>query len=117
MMWPGMKKASTRTYMASGLEYNLKFGKYFRFESFSPEVSWEEMHLDLLPNLPILHRIEFVNNFDPLVTSRFHTWLSEYEELDEPYQHPMTGLMNIGQIISEVEGKPYKVRYQVRRLV
>ena len=101
--------SGTRTYMTSGLEYNIKFGKYFRFESFSPEVSWEDMHQDLLPNLPILQRMELVNNFDPLVPSRFQTWLSEYEELDDLYQHPMTGLMNIGQIISEVEGKINKV--------
>jgi len=99
----------TRTYITSDLEYNLKFSKYFRFESFSPEVSWEEMHQDLLPNLPIIQRIELVNNFDPLVPSRFQTWLSEYEELDDLYQHPMTGLMNIGQIISEVEGKINRV--------
>ena len=101
--------SGTRTYMTSDLEYNLKFGKYFRFESFSPEVSWEEMHQDLLPNLPVLQRMELVNNFDPLVPSRFQTWLSEYEELDDLYQHPMTGLMNIGQIISEVDGKINKV--------
>jgi len=99
----------TRTYMTSGLEYNLKFGKYFRFESFSPEVSWDDMHQDLLPNLPIIHRMEMVNNFDPLVPSRFHTWLSGYEELDDLYQHPMTRLMNIGQIISEVEGKFHRI--------
>ena len=106
------EESGKRTYMTPDLEYNLKFEKYFRFETFSPEVSWDEMHLDLLPNLPIIHRMELVNNFDPLVTSRFHTWLSEYEKLDEPYQHPMTGLMNIGQIISEVEGKPY--RFDIR---
>jgi len=99
----------TRTYMTSDLEYNLKFGKYFRFESFSPEVSWEDMHNDLLPNLPILQRREMVNNFDPLVPSRFQTWLSEYEKINDLYQHPMTGLMNIEQIISEVEGKINKV--------
>ena len=99
--------------MTSGLEYNLKFGKYFRFESFSPEASWEDMHQDLLPNLPILHRMELVNNFDPLVPSRFQTWLSEYEELDDLYQHPMTGLMNIGQIFSEVEGKLNRVEIRL----
>ena len=99
----------TRTYMTSGLEYDIKFDKYFRFESFSPEVPWEEMHLDLLPNLPMLQRMEIVNNFDPLVPSRYQTWLSEYEELDNLYQHPMTGLMNIGQILSGEDGTINKV--------
>ena len=99
------EERKTRTYLTSDLEYNLKFGRYFRSEAFSPEVSWETMHQDLLPNLPILHRMELVNNFDPLVPARFQTWLNEFEELDNLYLHPMTGLMNIGQIISEVEGK------------
>ena len=106
---PRIEANRTRTYLASDWEYDIKFGKYFRFESFTPEVPWEDMHGDLLPNLPVLQRVELVNNFDPLVPSRFQSWISEYEILDNPYQHSMTRLMNIGQIISGAEGKRNKV--------
>lgn len=101
--------SGTRAFMTEGLEYELKFRKYFRFDSFSADAPWEDMHQDLLPNLPMLQRMEMVNNFDPLVPARYQTWLSEYNKLDERDRHQMTELMNIGQFISEANGQIQKI--------
>ncbi len=98
----------TRTFITSDLEYDLKFRKYFRFETFSPEVPWKDMRQDLLPNLPMLQRMEMVNNFDPLVPVRYQTWMEEYNKLTGKDQHQMTDLMRIGEIVSESDGQVHK---------
>lgn len=92
------ERKSSRIYIDQGLEYDLKFNKYFRFETFWPEVPWNEMHQDLVPNLPMLKRLETVNNFDPLVPAQFSKWLAEFNHLEPGRQGQMAGLMNIGQI-------------------
>jgi len=98
-----------RTFMPADLEYDLKFSKYFRFESFSPETPWAEMHQDLLPNLSILQRIEMVNNFDPILPARFQIWITEYNKLDDRNSHQMTDLMNIIEVVSETDGEIQRV--------
>jgi len=85
--------------MDPDLEYDLKFKRYFRFESFIPESQWNEMHRDLLPNATILNRVEMVNNFDPLVPAEYNLWLDEFNKLEQGSQGQMIKLMNIGEII------------------
>ena len=102
----------SRTFLPDDLEYHLKFNKYFKFDSFPADGLWEEMHQDLLPNIPILQRIEMANNFDPLVPDRFQTWMVEYNKLADRDQHKMTGLMNIGRFISESGGQVIKTEYE-----
>jgi len=94
----------TRVFITADLEYDLKFNKYFKFESFDPEISWNEMHQDLLPNIPMLSRIEMVNNFDPMVPGRYQTWLDKFNELEIGTQNLMTDLMNIDEIIFASKG-------------
>ena len=88
-------KNQQRTFIAADLEYDLKFKKYFKFDTFEPGEAWGNLHVDLLPNLPILQRREMVNNFDPLVPARYYEWMEEYNRLDQREVHQMTGLMNI----------------------
>lgn len=99
---------ASRTFIASDLEYDLKFNKYFKFETFSPDSPWEDMHKDMVPNLPILQRAGMVNNFDPLVPGRFQNWIDAYNGLDDPARHQMTRLMGVGMIITQDEGKLQK---------
>ncbi|HDD62113.1 MAG TPA: hypothetical protein ENF22_06245 [Chloroflexi bacterium] len=108
------EKSETRTFLPEDLEYDLKFNKYFKFNSFTVDGPWEDMHKDLLPNLPILQRIEMVNNFDPLVPTRFQTWIAEYNGLAERDQHQMTGLMNIGQFVSESGGQVITTGHEIK---
>jgi len=107
----------SRTFLPDDLEYDLKFNKYFKFDSFTADVPWDDMHQDLLPNLPILQRIEMVNNFDPLVSTRFQTWIAEYNGLAERDQHQMTGLMNIGQFVSKSGDQVIKTEYDTEDTV
>jgi hypothetical protein len=93
-----------RVFIPADLEYNLKFKKFFRFESFNVDLPWEEMYQDLLPNLPLLQRIEMVNNFDPLVPARYQRWMDEYNKVDGKDLHPMTRMMKIGYIVSPAIG-------------
>ena len=94
-----------RLYIPAELEYDLKFTKYFKFDTFQPEADWNDMHLDYLPNLPVIQRLKLVNNFDPLVPARFQAWLEEFERIDNQSEHQMAGLMNIGSILTGEGGK------------
>lgn len=85
-----------RIWMPFSLEYDLKFKRYFRFDTFSPELDWEEMHQALLPNLPMLQGIEMVNNFDPIVSGIYQEWM---EGIDKEYPSPqILEMMDVGAV-------------------
>ncbi|GIV66377.1 MAG: hypothetical protein KatS3mg047_0770 [Bellilinea sp.] len=75
-----------RTYIPSSVENRLKFEKYLIFRDFNANLNWDEVKLLPLPNINMLAGIPMVNNFDPLVPSRFDQWMNwmdnlSYEEL------------------------------------
>lgn len=69
-----------RIYISPKLEYDLKFKRFMRFDTFQPDIDWSEMRRYLLPNLNLLDNVQIVNNFDPLVPGRYARWM---EALDD----------------------------------
>jgi hypothetical protein len=109
-----------RLWMPQDVEYNLKFNRFFQFETFKPEASWEDMHDVFLPNLPIMQRIELVNNFDPLVPGYYQSWMDEinvYYPNDQVIE-----MMNISDVINwdgigAIELSPAGKQYQPVKVV
>ncbi len=91
----------SRTFIYENAEYDIKFRQFFTFESFLPEMDWEEMYAYSLPNLNMLQRIEMVNNFDPIVPGRYKTWMEEINKQDLIKNEQLIKLMNIGVIIEK----------------
>jgi hypothetical protein len=88
-----------RIWIPESVEYDLKFNRFFTFESFDPGVNWEDMHDVYLPNLPMLQGLESVNNFDPLVPGYYQDWMASINA-NSPDQQILE-MMNVGIIVEE----------------
>ena len=77
----GMASTSGRVYMPPSLEDMLKFERFFRFDSFKAVDDWLVVRQAGLPNTLVLEGVPSLNNFDPLVPSRYRTWLTWLEGL------------------------------------
>jgi hypothetical protein len=88
-----------RIWIPENVEYDLKFNRFFRFESFSLEINWEDMHHVYLPNLPMIQDLETVNNFDPLVPGYYQDWMTSINA-DPPGQQILQ-MMNVNSIVKE----------------
>jgi hypothetical protein len=53
--------------------YELKFGRYFRFDTFGPRdlAFWQSLRATLLPNLGMLDGVPSANNFEPLLVGAY----------------------------------------------
>jgi hypothetical protein len=94
---------SGRLYLPAGDEEQLKFDRFFRFDSFYPSGGWSSVRATLLPNLFMLDRIPSVNNFDPLVPGRYERWMEALEEVDASTRERMLNLMAVG-VVEKVDG-------------
>jgi hypothetical protein len=70
-----------RLYLVSQDEYNLKFDRFMRFDTFDSGEKWNNLRAAMVPNLFIFDGIPSVNNFDPLVPNRYARWLQNLELL------------------------------------
>lgn len=103
-----------RLYLSASDEDVLKFDWLFRFDTFHPfpsESEWEVLRSALLPNIPSLDHIPSANNFDPLLPSRYVTWM---KILDDASLHTWENFMNL-MAVSVVEvvnvAQPYDVGF------
>jgi hypothetical protein len=100
----------SRTLLNEAAEYELKFNRFFVFDTFYPEDDWQLMHAYLLPNLNILHGTEMVNNYDPIVPGRYRTWMDELQHVNKSKESQLLDLMDVDLVISlDENGTPLKV--------
>jgi hypothetical protein len=101
-----------RLYLTSESERELKFKRFFRFDTFSPpdgESNWDELRTSLLPNLTLLARIPTANNFDPLLPERYAKWISSLSELSGENRDKLISLM--GVTVLEILTEKGEVRF------
>ncbi|MCJ7733395.1 MAG: YfhO family protein [Anaerolineales bacterium] len=92
-----------RLYMPANVEYELKFNRFFKFDSFSTDLKWQDMYKAKLPNLTMLQREEMVNNFDPLLPGRYQTWIEELDKLDQKSSNSILDMMGVSTIVDLTE--------------
>jgi hypothetical protein len=105
----------SRLFMPDDLEYDLKYNTFFKFGSFFPEEDWTKMKSYLLPNLNMLARIEMVNNFDPILPSRYVTWIDRLNKEGYRNNQQLLRLMNVGKILAS-SGKDGELDYQLTEM-
>ncbi len=66
-----------RVYISLSDEYDLKFNRFFRIQDFRMIEPWQDVNRANLPNINVLNGISAVNNFDPLIPSRFSYLMNE----------------------------------------
>ncbi|MCX8061426.1 MAG: YfhO family protein [Anaerolineales bacterium] len=103
---PGHLNANSpaqRFFMNSQDEYDLKFERYFRFDTFRNLDDWVSLRLSMLPNLNLLDRLAMVNNFDPFVPARFANWLDAmnkaHEKGDERNYQRLLRISGVGTLV------------------
>jgi hypothetical protein len=99
-----------RLYLPESVEVQLKFERFFRFETFEVEEvgsDWQALRASLLPNISLLDRIPSANNFDPLLPGRYAIWMSELSNLDEGSRKELLSLMSV-QVIERITDDPEK---------
>ncbi len=103
-----------RLYMPASLEYELKFERTHRFDTFHPGVDWRLVREMGLPNTTMLDGLPSANNFDPLLPDRYVRWLAYLEEAEPMTRAKLLALMDVGWEATADPSTPTGVRY-VRR--
>jgi hypothetical protein len=87
-----------RVYLSYQDEYNLKFQRFFHIDDFTPLESWSNIWKTQLPNTNLSGRVEYVNNFDPLLPDRYSTLINFLDQLSPEMRDPWLKLMNVGAV-------------------
>lgn len=87
-LYSGAQKASAaplsdpRTFLSSRDEYDQKFSRFFRTHDFRPIEEWDHLRLVNLPNINILNKTSYVNNFDPMLPAAYSRLLDALESTE-----------------------------------
>lgn len=88
-----------RTFIFQEDEYELKFRRFFRFDSFAPPPGgWLAVRQTQLPNTGMIAGLMSANNFDPLLVGRYADLLAALEAAPDPT--PLLRLMGVTAVIS-----------------
>lgn len=101
---------ATRLYLPPEDERSLKFDFLFRFDNFFSEDP-RTIRAALLPNTNLLDRISSVNNFDPLIPTRYSAWMDELAGVDDDVRTQMLARMNVGMIERLIPGEGASVSF------
>jgi hypothetical protein len=104
--------AAHRTLMPSNVEYDLKFWRFFRFDSYDSGADWRLVREAGLPNTLLLDGISSADNFDPLQPARYVEFREALESLAPSRQEPLLALMDVGWRAAEDPSRLEGVRYE-----
>jgi hypothetical protein len=90
-----------RYYAGEQFDYDTKFNRYYRFDSFGrPELAyWQGLRETLVPNLGIYAGLPSSNNDDPLSVGTWQQLVDLLERSDPAQQAKLLRLMNVGYVI------------------
>lgn len=101
-----------RLFLSAEHEYDLKFERFLRFDSFLPEEAWENLRTVQLPNLHLLDGTAHTSNFDPLVPGRYSRWMHAVNDMDLASRTRLLNLMAVGVVETTEPAAPYGVRFE-----
>lgn len=84
-----------RLYIPEDDEIEIKYQRFFEFDSFTSDSSWLEMRHIALPNANLLDRTPVANNYDPFVPGKYQSWIEQLDDLPFERQNLWYNLMNI----------------------
>jgi hypothetical protein len=104
-----------RIYLPAEEEYQIKFKRFFKFDSFQPNETWSDLRSTMLPNLSLLDNIPSANNFDPLLPKRYSAWIEYLDQTDPLTQTQLLNLMGVKVVEKEDETQVYGVQFESRK--
>jgi hypothetical protein len=99
-----------RLYMPAALEYEIKFERTHRFDTFNPGIDWLDVREAGLPNTPMIEALPSANNFDPLLSASYIDWMNMVETTG--LDHDLAGLADIGWLAQSAPDSPPWVTYR-----
>jgi hypothetical protein len=109
--------AGGRLYLNPVSEYELKFRRFMRFESYQIDEDWDNLRDVQLPNINILDGIPSVNNFDPVVSARYARWMDALGKIeaagDRQLYIRLLNLMGVGAVEYQNQDGPSGVGFQL----
>lgn len=99
-----------RLYLPPADEYELMYSRFMRFDTFRAVKDWSTLRLALLPNVNILDHIRSVNNYDPIVPSRYAIWMNQLSNVENTFDNisyermlNLSGIRIVEKIVSSDE--------------
>ncbi|HLF01519.1 MAG TPA: YfhO family protein, partial [Anaerolineales bacterium] len=108
---------TTRAYQFAEDEHHVKFREFFRFTSFD-DIGPQSLRDAHLPNLNVLNGVASANNFDPLLSARYVTFVKAMEQ-----NQRLFGLANVHTLIKRAgaitaldngDAAPFRIIHQSR---
>ncbi len=104
------KNETGRVYLHPSDEYFLKFKRFLQFETYQIDEDWMGLHDILIPDLNIFQGIRSANNFDPLVTQRYRTWMDYVNHHAPDERENWYQLMDVSTVIRRDRMSPSGVK-------
>lgn len=104
---------SGRLYLPENDETELKFERFFRFDTFHPGEDWQALRAVRLPDLTMLEGLASVNNFDPLNASRYARWMEHLPQANPELQADWLNLMAASVVETVDVRSPHGVRFEL----
>ncbi len=101
-----------RLYIHTEYERILRFDRFFTFEDIRPIEDWKNLVGAHLPNSNILTETAMLNNFDPMVPSRFSGFLAEVDESSGQVQDRYLELSNVSRKANYEEIHPQQILWK-----
>jgi hypothetical protein len=101
-----------RLYMPAALEYEAKFERSHRFDTYQPGIEWIEVRQAALPNTSMLEFIPTFNNFDPLLAADYSEWVDLLERSQPALRERLLALADVGWLGEDTPGAPLGVAYR-----
>lgn len=99
-----------RLYFAPAEEYDLKYKRFLRFDTFDPGEAWVNLRLIALPNTNLLDGLAVISNFDPLVPGHYAAWVEELGRLAAEGRQRRLRFMGVGGIVQLAPEEPLGVK-------
>ncbi|MEW6568633.1 MAG: YfhO family protein [Chloroflexota bacterium] len=94
-----------RVHLPGDLTEQLTLGRFFRFDTFDAAVDWRQARDFGLPNTPLLDSIPSADNFDPLLSARYVTWMDCLEATPQVQRQLLLALMDVGWVGELEDGR------------
>jgi len=93
-----------RVFIPMDVEEGLKFKRYFRFDTFNPEIAWQTLRQVILPNLNLLDGVPSANNFDPLVLDEYNQWMTKLAGTNGRIKTDLLNLMAV-RVVEDMDSR------------
>ncbi len=96
--------AGRRLYISPDDEYQLKYERFFRFDSFKIGEDFYRARQVMLPNLNLLDNVPVLSNFDPLVPGSYAVWMEALKRAKGAVFENMLDLSGVG-VVERIDPK------------